>query len=300
VELLRSKSLDRDSYNSGDWFNLLDFTGATNNWGAGLPPAEANADNWPLMGPRLADPSLAPESDDIEAARQHLLEMLMVRSSSPLFRLTSAADIADRLAFHNTGPGQAPGVIVMSLSDTTGAGLDPELDSAWVVFNATDEPIELPVAAAAGLDLSLHPVLASSSDPIVVSSAFDPADGSFTVPARTTAAFVEQATSSADTTPPVARAELYRVAATRTSGLFTVGAGCTDDVDPAPTMLAALNGIPVADRTHLLLHRSNRRHHHRIFGTMIVWAPDFELAVTCTDAAGNTSTATAVPAFRRR
>jgi pullulanase len=25
-ELLRSKSLDRDSYNSGDWFNKLDFT----------------------------------------------------------------------------------------------------------------------------------------------------------------------------------------------------------------------------------------------------------------------------------
>jgi pullulanase len=25
-DLLRSKSLDRDSYNSGDWFNRLDFT----------------------------------------------------------------------------------------------------------------------------------------------------------------------------------------------------------------------------------------------------------------------------------
>ncbi len=26
VELLRSKSMDRNSYNSGDWFNKLDFT----------------------------------------------------------------------------------------------------------------------------------------------------------------------------------------------------------------------------------------------------------------------------------
>lgn len=29
-ELLRSKSLDRDSYNSGDWFNKIDWTGKLN------------------------------------------------------------------------------------------------------------------------------------------------------------------------------------------------------------------------------------------------------------------------------
>ena len=32
-DLLRSKSLDRDSYNSGDWFNRLDWSGRTNNFG---------------------------------------------------------------------------------------------------------------------------------------------------------------------------------------------------------------------------------------------------------------------------
>jgi pullulanase-type alpha-1,6-glucosidase len=36
-EILRSKSLDRDSYNSGDWFNRLDYTGQTHNFGIGLP-----------------------------------------------------------------------------------------------------------------------------------------------------------------------------------------------------------------------------------------------------------------------
>ena len=36
-ELLRSKSLDRDSYDSGDWFNRLDFSGETHNFGAGCP-----------------------------------------------------------------------------------------------------------------------------------------------------------------------------------------------------------------------------------------------------------------------
>ena len=42
IELLRSKSLDRDSYNSGDWFNAIDFTGRSNGFGRGLPPAGRN------------------------------------------------------------------------------------------------------------------------------------------------------------------------------------------------------------------------------------------------------------------
>ena len=41
ADLLRSKSLNRDSYDSGDWFNRLDWTGADNGFGHGLPPEEA-------------------------------------------------------------------------------------------------------------------------------------------------------------------------------------------------------------------------------------------------------------------
>ncbi len=37
-DLLRSKSFDRNSYNSGDWFNRLDWTYQTNNFAVGLPP----------------------------------------------------------------------------------------------------------------------------------------------------------------------------------------------------------------------------------------------------------------------
>lgn len=36
------QSLDRDSYNSGDWFNRLDFSYKNNNFGVGLPGAEKN------------------------------------------------------------------------------------------------------------------------------------------------------------------------------------------------------------------------------------------------------------------
>jgi pullulanase len=47
-DMLRSKSMDRDSYNSGDWFNKLDFTYASNNWGVGLPVAGKNQENWDM------------------------------------------------------------------------------------------------------------------------------------------------------------------------------------------------------------------------------------------------------------
>ena len=57
-DLLRSKSFDRDSYNSGDWFNRLDFTYQANNYGVGLPVAGKNQDNWVIMQPRLANPDL--------------------------------------------------------------------------------------------------------------------------------------------------------------------------------------------------------------------------------------------------
>ena len=37
-EILRSKSLDRNSYDSGDWFNVLDYSYQTNGFRRGLPP----------------------------------------------------------------------------------------------------------------------------------------------------------------------------------------------------------------------------------------------------------------------
>ena len=122
VELLRSKSLDRNSYNSGDWFNRLDFTDQTNNWGVGLPPAPDNQANWPVMAPLLANPALRPSSEDIRRARAHVLEAFAIRRSSPLFRLRTAAEVQKRLRFHNTGPSQMPGLIAFGLSGEDEAG----------------------------------------------------------------------------------------------------------------------------------------------------------------------------------
>ena len=54
ADLLRSKSLDRNSFDSGDWFNTLDWTGADNGFGHGLPPKADNEAKWPFQQPLLA------------------------------------------------------------------------------------------------------------------------------------------------------------------------------------------------------------------------------------------------------
>jgi pullulanase-type alpha-1,6-glucosidase len=189
-DMLRSKSVDRDSYNSGDWFNRLDFTYTWNNWGAGLPPADKNQERYGVVAPLLANPDLRPTRADILNGVDHLREMLAIRSSSPLFRLRTAQDVIDRLTFHNTGADQIPGVIIMALDDTIGENIDPTYAFAVVVFNATPETRSITVDALAGIPLGLHQVQVTSYDPVVREANFDIPSGTFTVPAYTTAVFV--------------------------------------------------------------------------------------------------------------
>jgi pullulanase-type alpha-1,6-glucosidase len=189
VDLLRSKSLDRNSYNSGDWFNRLDFTFQANNWGVGLPPAPDNQSNWPIMQPLLANPSLRPAPADGRDAFAHFQEVLAIRRSSPLFRLRTAADVKQRLRLYNTGPAQIPGVLALSLADDAGT-VDRRYERVAVVINATDERQTLTVADLAGRRLVLHPIQQSSDDRIVRGATFQPSTGTFEVPARTAAVFV--------------------------------------------------------------------------------------------------------------
>jgi pullulanase-type alpha-1,6-glucosidase len=196
-DMLRSKSLDRDSYNSGDWFNRLDFTYTFNNFGVGLPVAEKNADNWSMMQPLLADPALQPAPADIMHLAELFRELLAIRSSSVLFRLETAAEIHERVAFHNTGPDQLPGLIVMTVSDEVGPDLDRNFERIVVVINANDEAQIKLVPGLAGLPLALHPVQRASVDPIVKTAAFDTDTGAITVPARTAAVFVQYETAAA-------------------------------------------------------------------------------------------------------
>ena len=188
-DMLRSKSMDRDSFNSGDWFNQLDFTYQSNNWGGGLPVASKNLDNWPLFAPLLADPSLQPMPEDIQTAARHMREMLRIRKSSRLFRLPTGTDVIERLGFLNTGPNQVPGLIVMTLADADGA-FDRFHEMIVVLFNATDDPQDFAAPSLAGFDFRQHWAHRTSADPVVKTSSWDGGSSTFSVPARTTAVFV--------------------------------------------------------------------------------------------------------------
>jgi hypothetical protein len=193
-DLLRSKSFDRDSYNSGDWFNKLDFTYQSNNYGVGLPVAGVNQDNWFIMQPLLANPDLMPEPENIEFSTALYQELLQIRYSSTLFRLETEAEIMDRVVFHNTGPNQLPGLIVMSISDLTTVDLDRHFEFMVVLVNANDEPQSFTAADLAGLELQLHDVQADSVDSLVRTASFNSATGTFEIPGRTTAVFVQKET----------------------------------------------------------------------------------------------------------
>eukprot|EP01032_Pedospumella_encystans_P034627 gene34627-39151_t len=59
-DILRSKSLDKNSFESGDWFNRLDWTYRDNYYGVGLPPEADNGKDFALMKPLLANEALKP------------------------------------------------------------------------------------------------------------------------------------------------------------------------------------------------------------------------------------------------
>ncbi|HET8986839.1 MAG TPA: pullulanase-type alpha-1,6-glucosidase, partial [Trueperaceae bacterium] len=117
-DLLRSKSLDRNSYDAGDWFNAIDWPGGAateggaagagrgNGLGRGLPLAGDNQELWSLMRPMLANPLLQPTPDDVAFSAAVFREWLTIRRDEPLLRLRTAQEIEERLSFFNTGPDQ--------------------------------------------------------------------------------------------------------------------------------------------------------------------------------------------------
>jgi pullulanase len=187
TELLRSKSMDRNSYNSGDWYNRLDFTMQSNNFGVGLPPSADNSGEWERMRPFLANPANVPTPQDIMDSNNRFMDMLRVRYSSPLFRLTTAEEVQTVVSFLNVGVEQQPGVIVMVLTDVN--DIDPEFSQVIVVFNTTNTTIDFSDASLTGA-YELHPALVEGADELLKESVF--AEGVFSVPMYSAAVFVSR------------------------------------------------------------------------------------------------------------
>jgi pullulanase-type alpha-1,6-glucosidase len=199
-EILRSKSFDADSYDSGDWFNRLDFTYLQNAFGHGLPPAEKNQDRWDMIRPILGRADLKPGREEIESALLQFETFLRIRGSSPLFRLQSLEEIQARVRFHNTGPTQIPGLIAMSLRDEVDSCrsdgspfelLDGNYRMLVVLINAHPKARSFRHPGLVGRTFELHPFQADGSDEVVRSASFNAEQGSLNVPGRTTAVFVE-------------------------------------------------------------------------------------------------------------
>ncbi|MFI2712417.1 pullulanase-type alpha-1,6-glucosidase [Micromonospora sp. NPDC018662] len=188
-ERLRSKSLDRNSFNSGDWFNQIRWDCAQGNgFGAGLPPEQDNKDKWPYAKPLLADAKLVPDCAAIDLADARYAELLRIRRSSPVFGLPSAEQVQKRVAFPLSGAKETPGVLTMTLD---ARGLGGAWKSVTVVFNATPETAKQTVTGLRGANVALHPVLRNSADPALRTASFDRSGGTFTVPARSVAVFVQ-------------------------------------------------------------------------------------------------------------
>ena len=132
ADLLRSKSLDRNSYDSGDWFNTLDWTGADNGFGHGLPPKPDNEAKWSFMKPLLADPALKPTAADVgdglsrgrRPAETPLLD-------APVPARLGRPDQPEGLVPPQRYTGRRSGVIVMRIDDTVGPERRPRAQGSW-------------------------------------------------------------------------------------------------------------------------------------------------------------------------
>jgi pullulanase len=189
-DLLRSKDLDQNSYDSGDWFNKIDWSGRGANWGIGLPIASQNQGQWPLMQPLLSNGAYTPQPQDVSFSGAAFQEFMQIRYSSNLFRMSTLKEIQQNLSFLNTGTNQTPGIIVMKL-DANGGNYGP-YKHVIVIFNAANAQITFTDSRLTGLKLQLHPVQENSSDPATRESTFSSKTGTATVPALTTAVFVSE------------------------------------------------------------------------------------------------------------
>ena len=190
VDTLRSKSLDRNSYNSGDWFNRIDWSYRDNYFGTGLPPENENGANWSTMAPLLRNELIRPTETEIRWTRDAFRDLVRIRASTRLFRLRTAEEIKQRLTFHNTGSAQVPTVLVGHLNGNgyTGANFREVL----YFVNVDKVAQSLTIPAEAGKAYRLHPVhtAVDAADRRAAQATYESANGRFTLPPRTAVVFV--------------------------------------------------------------------------------------------------------------
>jgi pullulanase/glycogen debranching enzyme len=185
-ELLRSKSLDRNSYDSGDAFNRLDYSLRDNGFGHGLPPKPDNGRDWDTIAPLLGNGALRPTPAELRKAVAAFHDVMRIRASSSLFALPTAEEVQKRLRFHAAGAGQDPALIVAELDGTGWPGA--RFQGLLLAFNGAGQAREFSVPGA----WRLHPVHTAkrAADPRVAAEARKAKAGALRVPAWGAVVFV--------------------------------------------------------------------------------------------------------------
>jgi pullulanase len=188
MESLRSKSLDRNSYDSGDWFNRLDWRFQDNYFGTGLPSKADNANNYALFKPLLANAAIKPSAGEIQWTRDAFFDLLRIRASTKLLRLASASEIEKRLRFLNTGSKQEASVLaaVLDGADLAEAGF---LRLAYFI-NVDTEAHTISDAGEREQNYVLHPVHLGSQAADLRARKARYSAGAFSIPPRTAVVFV--------------------------------------------------------------------------------------------------------------
>ncbi len=192
MDTLRSKSLDRNSYDSGDWFNRLDWSYADNNFAVGLPP-ESDAVTRALMKPFLGNAAIKPAAADIAWTRDAFRDLLKIRASTTLLRLRTASDIKSRLTFFNVGSSQVPTVLVGHVNGAQPSAYAGAGFKELVYFINVDKVAQtLTIDALKGKVFVLHPVHAAvgAADARAATASYTAGSGAFQIPARTAVVFV--------------------------------------------------------------------------------------------------------------
>ncbi|MCV2352062.1 alpha-1,6-glucosidase domain-containing protein [Paucibacter sp. Y2R2-4] len=191
-DVMRSKSLDRNSYDSGDWFNRLDWSYQDNGFGSGLPPKADNGEFYPRLSEFLSDASLKPSPAELAWSRDAFRDLLKIRASSMLFRLRSAEEVQRRLRFLNTGPQQNP-VLVAGLLDGRGLA-DAGFKRVLYMINVAPTTQQLQLPEAERMNWVLHPVhlAPGAADQAPAQQArWDAGSRTFSVPGRTAMVWVQ-------------------------------------------------------------------------------------------------------------
>lgn len=208
-ELLRSKSFERDSFDSGDWYNKVDYTLEDNNFDKGYPRSDKDAANYDLIE-KVLNPAMKPTKADMQLMVSYFQELTRLRKDNPLLTLGKGEEVIKRVDFRNVGPDQIPGLIVMTIDDgvSAGADMDSANDAAVVIINATPgtqivgnfKDGEEQTITLDGFQLS---AAHSSVNSIAGDASFT--SGEFTVPAWSAAVFVKPQGAERGTGLPVSK-----------------------------------------------------------------------------------------------